>query len=250
MRGLAKRSGDAAREIKALIDESVQRVERGAHQAGEAGTAMQTIVDQVKNCLLYTSFALNLVAVRAPTQQTLAARGLLVTPQALAAVQMPVLSLDSLGSLCASPALMRVRVPSLESLRAEIAAAAGDDYARNLCAVAAAHLQPDLQPAARLALLRSVRDEALVQVAQGLRLGLPAWTLLVHCLYALGQQQAAIETAARTLAQWPSDDGLTVPCMPPLRANLQRARTTPVGSWLGQVLGEFVGCLLYTSRCV
>ena len=188
-----------------------------------------------------TAFALNLVAVRAPTQQTLAARGLLVTPQALAAVQMPVLSLDSLGSLCASPALMRVRVPSLESLRAEIAAAAGDDYARNLCAVAAAHLQPDLQPAARLALLRSVRDEALVQVAQGLRLGLPAWTLLVHCLYALGQQQAAIETAARTLAQWPSDDGLTVPCMPPLRANLQRARTTPVGSWLGQVLGEFVG---------
>jgi methyl-accepting chemotaxis protein len=48
VRGLAKRSGDAAREIKALIDESVQRVERGAHQAGEAGTAMQTIVDQVK----------------------------------------------------------------------------------------------------------------------------------------------------------------------------------------------------------
>ena len=48
VRGLAKRSGDAAREIKALIDESVQRVERGAHQAGEAGTAMQSIVEQVK----------------------------------------------------------------------------------------------------------------------------------------------------------------------------------------------------------
>ncbi len=48
VRSLAKRSGDAAREIKTLIDESVQRVERGAHQAGEAGHAMQTIVEQVK----------------------------------------------------------------------------------------------------------------------------------------------------------------------------------------------------------
>lgn len=188
-----------------------------------------------------TAFALNLVAVRAPTQQVLAAQGLLVTPQALAAVQLPVPALDSLVSLCASPALLRVHVPWAEGLRAEVAAAGGEDYARSLCAVAAAHLQPGVQPAERVALLRSVRDEALVQVTQGLRLSLPTWALLVHCLQALGQQQAAVDSAARVLGQWPPELEMRVPCMPPLRANLQRPRSTASGPWLRQMLGEFVG---------
>ncbi len=48
VRSLAKRSGDAAREIKALITNSVERVEVGSRQVGEAGSAMTTIVTQVK----------------------------------------------------------------------------------------------------------------------------------------------------------------------------------------------------------
>ncbi len=48
VRSLAKRSADAAREIKTLIGNSVDRVELGARQAGEAGVAMTTIVDQVQ----------------------------------------------------------------------------------------------------------------------------------------------------------------------------------------------------------
>jgi methyl-accepting chemotaxis protein len=44
VRGLAQRSAVAAREIKALISESVQQVESGAGQVGQAGRTMQDIV--------------------------------------------------------------------------------------------------------------------------------------------------------------------------------------------------------------
>ncbi|MCZ8176823.1 MAG: methyl-accepting chemotaxis protein [Burkholderiaceae bacterium] len=48
VRALAQRSAGAAREIKALIDASVQRVESGARQVGEAGETMGRIVDSVQ----------------------------------------------------------------------------------------------------------------------------------------------------------------------------------------------------------
>ncbi len=48
VRSLAKRSGDAAREIKTLIGSSVDRVEAGVRQAGEAGAAIETIVTQAR----------------------------------------------------------------------------------------------------------------------------------------------------------------------------------------------------------
>jgi len=48
VRSLAGRSADAAKEIKALIGASVDRVEVGARQVNEAGTAMQDIVAQVQ----------------------------------------------------------------------------------------------------------------------------------------------------------------------------------------------------------
>jgi methyl-accepting chemotaxis protein len=47
VRHLAQRSGEAAREIKALIQASVEQVEAGSQRAGEAGTAMQQIVQAV-----------------------------------------------------------------------------------------------------------------------------------------------------------------------------------------------------------
>jgi methyl-accepting chemotaxis protein len=47
VRSLAQRSAAAAREIKALIGASVERVESGSRQVGEAGTTMNHIVQSV-----------------------------------------------------------------------------------------------------------------------------------------------------------------------------------------------------------
>jgi methyl-accepting chemotaxis protein len=48
VRSLAQRSAAAAKEIKALIEESVQRVESGSQLVAEAGAAMREIVGAVK----------------------------------------------------------------------------------------------------------------------------------------------------------------------------------------------------------
>jgi methyl-accepting chemotaxis protein len=48
VRNLAQRSGAAAKEIKGLIDDSVDKVEAGSRQVAEAGRTMDEIVDSVK----------------------------------------------------------------------------------------------------------------------------------------------------------------------------------------------------------
>ena len=48
VRTLAQRSAVAAKEIKALIDESVTRVEGGTRQVDEAGRTMREVVDSVR----------------------------------------------------------------------------------------------------------------------------------------------------------------------------------------------------------
>ncbi len=48
VRTLAKRSADAAKEIKTLINDSVEKVEAGSRQADAAGRSMNEIVAQVK----------------------------------------------------------------------------------------------------------------------------------------------------------------------------------------------------------
>ncbi len=48
VRNLAQRSAQAAREIKQLISDSVQKVDSGSRQVTEAGQTMRDIVDQVK----------------------------------------------------------------------------------------------------------------------------------------------------------------------------------------------------------
>ncbi|MBL8361763.1 MAG: hypothetical protein JNN18_14820 [Rubrivivax sp.] len=49
VRGLAQRSAGAAREIKALITESVQRVENGHQLVARAGETMRSVVDRVRS---------------------------------------------------------------------------------------------------------------------------------------------------------------------------------------------------------
>jgi len=48
VRNLAQRSAGAAKEIKSLIDDSVQKVETGAKLVDEAGSTMQEVVESVK----------------------------------------------------------------------------------------------------------------------------------------------------------------------------------------------------------
>jgi methyl-accepting chemotaxis protein len=48
VRNLAQRSAAAAKEIKALIDDSVEKVEAGSRLVNEAGTTMQDVVESVK----------------------------------------------------------------------------------------------------------------------------------------------------------------------------------------------------------
>jgi methyl-accepting chemotaxis protein len=48
VRMLAQRSADAAKEIKSLINQSVEQVEAGSHLVQSAGTTMEYIVTQVK----------------------------------------------------------------------------------------------------------------------------------------------------------------------------------------------------------
>ncbi|NVO07656.1 MAG: methyl-accepting chemotaxis protein, partial [Rhodoferax sp.] len=48
VRSLAGRSAEAAREIKALISASVERVERGSAQVNQAGATMQEVVASIQ----------------------------------------------------------------------------------------------------------------------------------------------------------------------------------------------------------
>jgi methyl-accepting chemotaxis protein len=48
VRTLAQRSASAAHEIKALIDESVQRMQAGSHMVGQAGSTMNDVVGSVR----------------------------------------------------------------------------------------------------------------------------------------------------------------------------------------------------------
>ncbi len=48
VRSLAQRSASAAKEIKALITDSVEQVERGSAQVDQAGSKMQEIVGAIK----------------------------------------------------------------------------------------------------------------------------------------------------------------------------------------------------------
>ncbi|QQB38225.1 MCP four helix bundle domain-containing protein [Achromobacter deleyi] len=52
VRTLAQRSAVAAKEIKALIDESVHRVEGGTRQADEAGNTMREVVESVRQAAI------------------------------------------------------------------------------------------------------------------------------------------------------------------------------------------------------
>jgi FkbM family methyltransferase len=178
------------------------------------------------------AFALNLVAVRPEQQASLGARGLLVTAQALAAARPGPAGPAALQAWCQRPAL--------RGLEAATARRGGEVYAQALQAVAAAHLERTRLPADRVAWMLAARDSVLQGANAGLEFGAEAWVLAVHCLQALGQQQAAVEMAAQILERWPAGLVLDHPFMPPQRGDAERARSSDAASWLHQLLAEFV----------
>ncbi len=161
-----------------------------------------------------TAFALNLLALRPAQQAFWAARGLLVTPQALAEEPMPELPAAD---------------PGYDTARMAVDAAACNEWASGLT------------PAQRVLLMIEAR-QLLLQATAG-DAGLPAWVLLVHCLQALGQPLAAVQMGAQLLAQTQARDWQTeMPSdsLPPLRAQVGRKRSTDTGPWLRQMLAEYV----------
>jgi FkbM family methyltransferase len=180
-------------------------------------------------------FALNLLAVRPVQQQQLAQRGLLFTAEALAA-------LPPVPSHFRSPAAVAAwcAQPVLHGVSADAAAAGGELYEHALHAAVAAHLDRSLPPAMRWALMADVRDVLKAGADSGASLAPAAWALLVHALFAAGEQGASIKLALQLLACWPQGVDVGMPYFAPSRADMARARSTGHGEWLRQMLGEHV----------
>ena len=189
------------------------------------------------------AFALNLVAVRPAEAAALAARGLLVTAQSWAdtgPLSQAAMALGSPASATAVAALAAwCELPALHGMA--LAAPAEDFYAAALQQVAAAHLGVGLPAAQRVAAMRSAREGLKAALGAGSGRGPHAWVLLVHCLNALGEQQAAVRLGTSVLMQWPQGGvDITQAVVPPLRADMERHCTTALGSWLRQMLAEYV----------
>jgi FkbM family methyltransferase len=193
-----------------------------------------------------TASLLNLVAVRPEVQGRLALRGLLVSAAALAEAQDPLVEPRALSLWFARPAL-----PSVDSSLHGGATpdTAVQPYLKALAAVASAHFQPRLSPAERVLLMLSARTALMPALEGHLGYAPEPWTLLVHCLQALGQPHAALLLAQQVLDRWPEDERLTLPVAPPCVADLQRPRSTPIGPWLRQMLSEFVALRSQLSSC-
>ena len=192
-----------------------------------------------------TNFALNLVALRPASVLALSASGLLASRAELAVCRLPVVERNVLRQWSQRAAWQG-------------AAFALDDEAFDaalkpqaallntaLASVASAHAQSGLAPAERVLLIASARDQLLAALQGGAVLGAEVWALAVHCLMALGQQDAALTMAIELLAHWPLLDTAAaqptrLPFMPPLQAQLDAPRSTACLSWLQHQLAEFV----------
>ena len=185
------------------------------------------------------AFALNLVAVRPAQQTRLASRGLLTTERSLREVRLPVPSAQALDDWCAQPSQRGLGVPAAGP-RTGADAVLSQVYGDSLRAVASAHLQADLAPADRLALLVQAGENMLAAQASAAGFMPEAWALVVHCWHAIGQPLAAVRLASQLLAQWPPQIEVQRAFVPPLRADLARQRSSDASSWLRQMLAEFV----------
>ena len=176
-------------------------------------------------------FVLNLVAVAPRRQAELAARGLLLTAEAMATRPLPVVGPEALSIWCSTPALAdlgTLQPPAGQARR----------WLQAVAAVAAAHSQAGLSPAERVAFLLAAHDTVDPRTAT------PEETVLrVHVLHALGRPAAALRLSRAMLQQWQPGTlqaGAGLPMVPPERTDLRLVPQRAPGDWLRQRVAEFV----------
>ena len=176
-------------------------------------------------------YALNLVAVTPLRQAELAARGLLLTVEAMVSRPAPAVRPEALSTWCATPALAGLGVPGAPAVQAS-------RWLQAVAAVAAAHSQAGLSPAERVALLLAAHDTVDPQTATP-----EEWVLRVHVLHALGRPAAALRLGRTVLQQWPPGAprvGPGLPLVPPERTDLRFVPQRSPRDWLRQRLAEYV----------
>ncbi|HSI57886.1 MAG TPA: FkbM family methyltransferase [Ideonella sp.] len=92
----------------------------------------------------------------------------------------------------------------------------------------------------RVAQLLAARGQLQALIASGRDTSPEAWVAMVHTVYALGQQMAAVNLAMHVLAHWPAGHQPSGAFMPPLLSDLERPQSTDLGAWLKLCLLEFV----------
>lgn len=181
------------------------------------------------------SWTLNLFAIKPDRQQRLADAGLLVRWSDFAGREDPAVRPHALAQLARQRPLHGLADPD----------PALDDigFCDALAHAATARFDPDARAVDRVLHLLAARDRVQEALASDRVAHVAAWTLLVHCLHALGSRHAALDVARTVLQVWPhaAVDQQRV-FMPLLASDLDRDRSTDAASWMRQTLAEFVEC--------
>lgn len=179
-------------------------------------------------------FLLNLFACKPDRQQTLAARSLLARQEDLCSGPIDLSPAEESATLEAL-----ARLPFAAVLATPLPSGPNKHYRSALACAAAAHLGAPRGAAERLRLLRRAWAHLHHEPAT-LGVGLASRLLQVHLLHGLGEQAGAVTKACELLQAWPTAGTITELFMPPLVADLERARHGEPAAWAQQLLAEFV----------
>lgn len=182
------------------------------------------------------SWVLNLFAIKPEQQARLHASGLLVRWSDLdGRPGEPAPHGDALRRLSQQLSMRGLTVPAPET--------DGEAYCAALAHAATAQLGLAVCATDRVHHLLVARDTVQAALNQDRVSHVAAWTLLVHCLHALGSRQAALAIAGKLLELWPAANiDQRSAFLPALTVDLTRPRSTDAASWMRQSLAEFVEC--------
>jgi hypothetical protein len=181
-------------------------------------------------------WVLNLFAVKPVQQERLARQGLLLRWSDLEGRSGdPAPHADALSRLSEQA--------PMQGLQAATSELDGEEFCLALAHAASAQLGLASCPADRVHHLLTARDTVQAALNAGRVAHAAAWTLLVHCLHALGSRQAALTIASELLQLWSAAkvDQRRV-FLPARIADLQRPRNTDAADWMHQSLAEFAEC--------
>ena len=182
------------------------------------------------------SWVLNLFAVKPDQQARLAATDMLVRWSDLDGRHgEPVADAEALPRLSEHLSMHGLNAPAPE--------VDGEEFCLALAHAASAQLGLAGCAADRVHHLLAARDTIQAALNAGRVAHAAAWTLLVHCMHALGSRQAALAIACELLQLWPAANvDQRSAFLPALTIDLTRPRSTDAASWMRQSLAEFVEC--------